>query len=300
MSAVSTPGGGIEQRRKLAVSRQPALGGPRRLAGRGSPEKDEAARRRASDSESSDSATTHAVNPTRPPLPHRWTVEQGRTASSGVERPPGRTRRTEEDNVSISRDSETETAVHAEAARLWWLQVVLGVSALALGIAVFAWPDETIKVVGFLFGINLIVYGVLRAVQGFVVEGYAVLHRLLVIVFGVLVAIVGIVCVRNVFASAVLLIVFVGIGWLLQGLTEILLGVAGKEDPLRGWRIAAGVAYVVAAIVILVWPAPTLNTFVWVGGVALVVFGIAHIVEGIGDVRMARSVLPPPMVRAPH
>jgi uncharacterized membrane protein HdeD (DUF308 family) len=186
-------------------------------------------------------------------------------------------------------DSGTATAAYAQAARLWWLQVVLGLAAIALGIAVFVWPGKTLQVVGFLFGINLIVYGVLRAVQSFVVEGYAVLHRVLMIVFGVLVAIIGIICVRNVFASAVLLVVFVGIGWLLEGLTEIMLGVAGKEDPWRAWRIAAGVAYVVAAIVVLVWPAPTLNAFVWVGGIVLLVFGIAHVLEGIGDVRATRS-----------
>jgi uncharacterized membrane protein HdeD (DUF308 family) len=197
----------------------------------------------------------------------------------------------------MSRESGSGTAVRLQAARLWWLQVLLGVSAFALGIAVFVWPEKTIHVVGFLFGINLIVYGVLRAVLIFAVEGYSVLHRVVAIVFGVLVAIVGIICVRNVFASAVLLIVSVGIGWLIGGLTEIIVGVAGTEDPLRGWRIAGGIAYVLAALVVLVWPAPTLNTLVWVGGVVLIVFGIAHIVEGIGDVRATRPV--PSVVRAP-
>jgi uncharacterized membrane protein HdeD (DUF308 family) len=197
--------------------------------------------------------------------------------------------------MSMSPDSDTEmsrdsgTGVHVEARRVWWVHALLGVAAIALGVAALAWPDATIRVVGFLFGLHLLVNGVLRAVLGFVVDGPPLLYRFLAIVFGILTAIVGIVCLRNVLTSAVLLVLFVGIGWLLDGLVEIMLGVVGKRDPLRGWRIGAGVAFVAAGVVVLTRPAPTLDAFVWLGGIVLLVVGIAQALEAIWAARAARS-----------
>ena len=93
-----------------------------------------------------------------------------------------------------------------------------------------------------------------RAGLCLMVPGYPTLYRVLGVVFGVLSAIVGIICMRNVFASAVLLVVFVAIGWLLDGIIEIAAALLGPEDPVRTGRIAAGLLYFVAATVVLIWP----------------------------------------------
>jgi hypothetical protein len=122
-----------------------------------------------------------------------------------------------------------------------------------------------------------------------VVSGYPVLYRVLGVVFGVLTAVVGVICLRNVFASAVLLMVFVGIGWIFDGMAEMAAALAGADDPLRRWRITAGVLYVAAAVVVLVWPALSLKTFLSVGAVALIVIGVAHVALTIGSARAARK-----------
>ena len=121
------------------------------------------------------------------------------------------------------------------------------------------------------------------------VSGYPVLYRVLGVVFGVLTAVVGVICLRNVFASAVLLMVFVAIGWIFDGMAEMAAALAGADDPLRRWRITAGVLYVAAAVVVLVWPALSLKTFLSVGAVALIVIGVAHVAVTIGSARAARN-----------
>jgi short repeat uncharacterized protein DUF308 len=101
-----------------------------------------------------------------------------------------------------------------------------------------------------------------------------------------------------VFASAVLLMVFVAIGWLVDGVVEIAVALAGADDPLRRWRLTAGVHYVAAAVVVLVWPALSLKTFLSVGAVALIVIGVAQVAVTIGSARAARTHANPPRRRS--
>lgn len=69
--------------------------------------------------------------------------------------------------------------------RFWWLSTVLGLITVAVGVAALAWPDATIRVVGLLFGLSLLVTGVVRAGLCLVVSWYPVLYRVLGVVFGV-------------------------------------------------------------------------------------------------------------------
>jgi uncharacterized membrane protein HdeD (DUF308 family) len=192
----------------------------------------------------------------------------------------------------------TETGPPEPGLRYWWLSGLLGLAAIAIGIAALTWPGATLRVAGFLFGLNLLVTGLVRAVLCLVVSGYPVLYRLLGVVFGVLTAVVGVICLRNVFASAVLLMVFVAIGWIFDGVVEIAVALAGAEDPLRRWRITAGVLYVATAVVVLVWPALSLKAFLSVGAVALIVIGVAQVAITIGSARAARTHANPTLAGA--
>ena len=113
-----------------------------------------------------------------------------------------------------------------------------------------------------------------------------------------LAATVGIICLRNAFASAVVLVLFVAIGWLLDGIIEIAAGVTGTDDPMRAWRIAVGVMYVLTAVIVLVWPALSLQTFLAVGAVALIVIGVAQVALSIGEARTSRLPAEPTIVEA--
>lgn len=173
--------------------------------------------------------------------------------------------------------------------RLWWVSALLGLALIALGVAVLAWPDATVRVVGLLFGLNLLIAGLVRTGLSLFLDGYPAAYRVLGVLFGVLTAIVGILCLRNIFASAILLVLFIAIGWLLEGVGEVAIAVMGTDDPIRRWRLATGALHVVAAVVVLIWPALSLTTFLAVGAVILIAFGIAELAVSIGWARAGRS-----------
>ena len=178
-----------------------------------------------------------------------------------------------------------------------WLELCLGVLAIGTGIAAFAWPSATIQVVAVLFGLNLLVTGLIRAGLLLFVPGYPLLYRLLGITFGMLTAIVGILCLRNITGSVKLLVVVIAIGWLLDGLVELFLAVGSPKEPGSGARVATGVLMILGAIAILVWPKIGLGTFIFIGATVLIFVGAGHVISAVGglraDHRSARPVAGP-------
>jgi uncharacterized membrane protein HdeD (DUF308 family) len=166
-----------------------------------------------------------------------------------------------------------------------WLGLFVGVLAIGVGIAAFAWPSATVQVIAFLFGLNLLVTGLIRAGLLLFVPGYPLLYRFLGITFGVLTAIVGILCLRNITGSVMLLLVVVAIGWLLDGLVELFLAVGRPKEPGSGVRIAMGLLMILGAIAILVWPKLGLGSFVFIGATVLCFVGAGHVISAIGGLR---------------
>lgn len=169
--------------------------------------------------------------------------------------------------------------------RTWdWVRLAAGILTIVLGIVAFAWPDATLRVVGFLFGLNLLAMGVSRTALMFVAAGDPVLPRILGIILGVFVGIVGIVCMRNVAGSVALLLVIVAVGWLLDGLAEIFVAVS-TGGPGNGWRIALGLGTVLAATALLVWPGLGLTMFLVIGATTLVFVGLCRVFGALASLR---------------
>jgi len=166
-----------------------------------------------------------------------------------------------------------------------WLRLALGVLTIGVAVAALAWPAVTVRVVGILFGVNLLITGLVRAGLSLVLTAYPVPYRVIAVVFGVLTAALGVLCLRHVGASAVLLVLVVGTGWLLDGVTELALGLAAGRDPLQGWRLGIGVAAVLASVAVLVWPVLTLDAFVGIAAVFFVVIGSAEIAVALAALR---------------
>ncbi|GIF02626.1 DUF308 domain-containing protein [Actinoplanes siamensis] len=165
-----------------------------------------------------------------------------------------------------------------------WTTVAAGVLALVLGIVAFAWPSATLKVVGFLFGLNLLAFGVVRILQFVLASDAPAPNRVLGVVLGLLVSLLGVLCLRNLAGSMTLLLVLVALGWLLDGVAEIVTSV-GSGESHSGAHIALGLCVVLAAVTILVWPGLGLATFILVGATTLCFVGIGGIVVGIAGVR---------------
>jgi uncharacterized membrane protein HdeD (DUF308 family) len=174
-------------------------------------------------------------------------------------------------------------------AHRYWLQLFIGVVALGVGVAAFAWPEATVQVIGFLFGLNLLLTGFIRAAMLLFAPGYSLLYRIIGIVFSVLVGILGILCLRNITGSVRLLLLIVALGWLLDGLVELCLAAARRGQPGNGARVALGLVAALGAVALLVWPKLGLGAFILIGATILVFVGIGHLISAIAGLRADRA-----------
>jgi uncharacterized membrane protein HdeD (DUF308 family) len=167
------------------------------------------------------------------------------------------------------------------------LRLAAGVLTIGAGAAALAWPSATFRMVGFLFGLNLVMTGTIRAGLLLVVPGYSEWYRIVGVFCGVLTAIAGVLCLRNVVGSVVLLIVVVGLGWMLNALVEAFLTGEDAAAGLGDRYVVVGSALLVAAVIGLVRPGLEPAALVTIGGAVLLCAGIAQVAGATAGLRAA-------------
>jgi len=161
--------------------------------------------------------------------------------------------------------------------RHWGWLLAYGVLTLLAGIAVLAWPSETLLVLAVLFGVQLIISGIFRFVMALASDDLTGGTRVLLALLGVLSVIVGLWAVRHVLLTLLALTVFLGIYWVVSGVIDIFTAVAHRGMPSRGWTAASGVLSICAGLIVLAFPGLTLLGLAIVLGIWLLIFGIMEI-----------------------
>ncbi|MEM8745363.1 MAG: DUF308 domain-containing protein, partial [Actinomycetota bacterium] len=145
------------------------------------------------------------------------------------------------------------------AAREWPTVMLIALVTIALGIVVLAWPSQTLVVVSVLMGIQLLVFGLFRIINAFAAD---VEHPVLLALVGILVLVAGIIVVRNPFETVAVLAVILGVAWIVGGVIDVVAALAVPGDG-RVWTAIGGVLTLVAGIVVVSWPAPTVTVIAW-------------------------------------
>jgi uncharacterized membrane protein HdeD (DUF308 family) len=138
------------------------------------------------------------------------------------------------------------------------------------GAIMLVWPGATVRVVAVLFGLWLILSGVVMLVQALAGRGSGLLRALLGI-GGLLSLAIGGVCVVNGDASVRILVLFVVIGWIAHGLAYLIVGIRNKYSPSRSFYLFFGVLQLVLAGLVIAWPNATVTVLVRVIGVGLLI-----------------------------
>ncbi|MFJ2862365.1 HdeD family acid-resistance protein [Kitasatospora sp. NPDC087314] len=162
----------------------------------------------------------------------------------------------------------------------WQVLLAAGLVSLALGIVVFAWPKETLLVVGVLFGLYLLVIGIVQLIAAFGTHVTTSL-RVLAFISGAICVLLGLLCFRSAVQSLVLLAIWIGIGWLFRGITQLAAAVSDPLMPARGWQAFAGVANTVAGVLLLVWPVGSIAALTVLAGCWLLILGLIEIVTAV-------------------
>jgi uncharacterized membrane protein HdeD (DUF308 family) len=205
------------------------------------------------------------------------------------------------DAVDDRRVGETHTGIHTfdetrivmntlVGQRLWKWKLVAGLLTIVLGAIVLAWPGPTILVASTLFGVYLLVSGLAELFMAFTLPRSAA-TRVLLFISGALSVVLAILSFRH-FGDAyavLLLSLWIGIGFIFQGVAGVAAGIGESDLPGRGWYVVAGIVSVLAGLVVLVWPFDSIAVLTLAAGIWLVIIGITHIIQAFQTRKAANT-----------
>jgi uncharacterized membrane protein HdeD (DUF308 family) len=141
-----------------------------------------------------------------------------------------------------------------------------------------AWPS--ILVVSTLFGVYPLMSGLAELFVAFTMPRSAA-TQVMLFTSGALSLVLAILSLRQYGDGyAVLLLpLWIGIGFIFQGMSGVAAGIGDSDLPDRGWYIIAGIVSVIAGIVVLVWPSDSIAALTLVAGIWLLIIGISQIVH---------------------
>jgi uncharacterized membrane protein HdeD (DUF308 family) len=177
------------------------------------------------------------------------------------------------------------------------LVIAEGALGTVLGVLVLAWPGPTASVLAVLFGINLLVAGVLQFAAAFSDSG-GTGGRGLSCVLGTMSLLVGLLCLRDPLQTVTVLGLLIGLAWTLGGVVRVLQGIVAERGTTRGWRILSGAVWVVAGGVVLVYPGASIVVLTSVLGIVLIVDGACLIATGF-TMRRVQTGIPAAVTPGP-
>jgi uncharacterized membrane protein HdeD (DUF308 family) len=161
---------------------------------------------------------------------------------------------------------------------------VSGLLAVILGAVILLWPGPSILVTSGVFGAYLVLSGVALVVLAFSLPVSTSAGRLLNFISGVASVILGILAFRNFGEgyAVLLLAIWIGVGFIIRGVSALVTAIADKLIPGRGWAIFFGIVIAIAGVVVLAYPFDSVVTLALVVGVSLIVLAVIEVISGFG------------------
>jgi uncharacterized membrane protein HdeD (DUF308 family) len=163
-------------------------------------------------------------------------------------------------------------------AESWQATVVLGGLTLILGLIVSFHPEGSLNLLAVLLGILMILSGIFHLIRIF---GPGETHRVWLGIAGLLFIVIGVVLIRHLHLTRALVGLFVGLTWVVQGVTALIAGIAGGAREGRAWWIAFGAMSLIAGIVVTATPASSLTVLAVLLGIWSIIMGIFEIIGGL-------------------
>ena len=164
--------------------------------------------------------------------------------------------------------------------RSWWSLMIRGVIAVIFGILALISPTRTLDFLTALFGIFVLVVGVVATIG-------AIMHRResdnwwLVLIPGIAGIVIGIISIAMPEFTQAVIIYLIAIWALVSGIGQIYSAMKIRQDVEGEWiPILIGIISVVLAIILFVRPLEAAATVMWLVGLFVLVIGILWLVMG--------------------
>lgn len=162
----------------------------------------------------------------------------------------------------------------------WQLILLIGITAVVLGVIVLYWPGKTLLVAGVLFGIYLVVSGIGYMIAAFGTHAGAAM-RVLAFLTGAVSLVLGFFCFRDRLESILLLALWIGISWVFRGVTLLAAALSFDKLPGRGWQILAGAIIIIGGGVMIIYPYDSIAVLTLVAGCWLIAIGIVDVISAL-------------------
>jgi uncharacterized membrane protein HdeD (DUF308 family) len=187
---------------------------------------------------------------------------------------------------------------HTLVQRLWTSMIFFGLTTVVLGVVILVWPGKSILVAAVLFGVYLVLSGVVLVFLAFSEPFAGGGIRFLTFISGVASVILGVLAFRHFdegYYAILLLAIWIGIGFILRGVAATGVAISDRQFPGRGWTIFFGVISLIAGIVVLAYPFDSIVILALVVGIWLIILGVMEIVSGFGmrnDAKKVEKLIP--------
>ena len=178
------------------------------------------------------------------------------------------------DGAPVRDQSNEFDSTSSGTARHTGLRITLGILSIVVGILVVARPVNTLVFVAIMFGLQLLILGVVRIFLAVSVADLPRGLKILSVVLGILTIIAGLICFFRPQASLVILAILLAAGWIADGIADLARGFTGQRSGgERTYLIVLGIVSIVAGLVVAFFPGPSLALLTQIAGVALIIIG---------------------------
>jgi uncharacterized membrane protein HdeD (DUF308 family) len=191
----------------------------------------------------------------------------------------------------------TTPAVPNLLPHLWKSALVSGVLAVALGVAVVAWPGISIAIAAIFFGAYLLVTGIQQVIFAFSLHVTAG-GRVLLFISGAASLILAVLAFRHLYDAVLLMAIWIAVGFVFRGVATTVSAISDPTLPGRGWNIFVGIISLIAGVVVLASPFESMATLALVVGIWLIVIGLMEVVTAFGIRAATKKVAPEPTAEA--
>jgi uncharacterized membrane protein HdeD (DUF308 family) len=177
---------------------------------------------------------------------------------------------------------EAETDTTALLPHAWKAALASGLIAIILGVLILMWPSISILVASVLFGVYLLAIGCAQVFAASTLPVSAGSRILLFIGAGAAL-IVAILTFRH-FGQAysvLLLAIWIAIGFIFRGVAMTVAAISQPGLPARGWQVFFGILSLLAGVIVLAAPFPSIVTLAIAVGVSLIVIGAFEVISAV-------------------
>lgn len=168
----------------------------------------------------------------------------------------------------------------------WWLPVLTGLISIAVGVIAIAYPDITLRVVGILFGINIILLGAVALITAFD-TGSDTVHSVMRLIVGFLAVLAGLVLLVRPDASVLAVLLVISFWLIIAGIADLLRGVTIREG--RWPSVFLGLIELAAGVILVADPDIGITTIALIAGIAFIARGLVDLVLGFDLRRAAKA-----------